>query len=123
MVDKLKRGNLIFLKTVFADLFYIIREVKGEIIIAKKMDAPPLFYEELPIDRVVKIAEEQEKLFPVDLIAAIEDQRRLVLSPPKKSKKKKINLDKLMKGLPKEGLDEILSTLATFGITDEEGGG
>lgn len=117
MVDKLKRGDLIFLKSHFADLFFIVRDVKGEMVIAKKMDAPPLLYEEIPIERVVKIADEQEKLFPEDLIAAIEDQRRVVFSPPKK-KKKKQNLDKMMRNLPKEGIEEILNALATFGITE-----
>ena len=86
------------------------------------MDSPPLLYEELPIERVVKIAEEQEKLFPIDLIEAIDHQRRVVFSPPKKGKKKKVSLDKLMKNIPKEGLDEILNALASYGIQEEEGG-
>lgn len=118
----MKRGNLIFLKSHLADLFYIVRSVKGNVVTAKKVDAPPLLYEELPLDRIVKIAEEQERLFPVDLIGAIEEQRRVVFSPPKKGKKKK-SLDKMMKNLPKEGIEEILNTLATFGIVEggEEG--
>ena len=120
MDNIVRRGNLIFLKSHLADLFYLVKQVEGEVVRARKMDAPPSQVEELELGKVVKIAEEQEKLFPVDLIEAIEKQRKITLLPSRSKKRKKVtNLDKLMEELPREGIEEILATLASFGVKND----
>lgn len=118
--EPLKKGNLIFLKSTLVDLFYIVKGVEGEMVVVRKIDAPPSQWEKLPLDKVVKLAEEQEKLLPTDVATAIEEQRKVVFAPPKGGGKKKKSLDKMMKGLPREGIEEILAVLAAAAI--EEGG-
>lgn len=118
-VNQLKKGNLIFLKSTLVDLFYIVKGMEGEMVIARKIDAPPSQWEKLSLDKVVKVAEEQEKILPVDIATAIEQQRKVVFAPSKSGKKKK-SLDKIMKGLPKEGIEEILAVLAAAGVEEEE---
>jgi len=119
--EPLKKGNLIFLKSTLVDLFYIVKGMEGEgIVIARKIDSPPSQWEKLSLDKVVKLAEEQEKLLPPDVATAIEEQRKVVFAPPKSGGKKKKSLDRMMKGLPKEGIEEILAVLAAAGV--EEGG-
>jgi hypothetical protein len=117
----LRKGNLIFLKTHLVDLIYVVKEIKEDRVIAKKLDAPPELWEALPLDKVVRLAEEQEKLLPSDIGKAIEEQRLVVFTPPRQSKKKR-SLDKMMKSLPKEAIEEILDALAQAGITEKEGG-
>jgi len=117
--QELKKGNLIFLKTHLIDLFYIVKGMEGEeTVIARKIDAPPSQWESLSLDKVVKLAEEQEKLLPQDVMGAIEEQRKVVFAPPKS--KKKQSMEKMMKGLPKEGIEEILAVLAEVGIEEEK---
>ena len=120
MNNEFKKGNLIFLKTHLVDLFYIVKGMEGEFVVARKIDAPPSQWDKLPIEKVVKLAEEQEKLLPGDVALAIEEQRKIVFTPPKGGSKKKRSLDKIMKGLPKEGIEEILAVLAEAGIEEEE---
>jgi len=121
MNSDLRKGNLIFLKTHLVDLIYVVKEIKEDRVIAKKLDAPPELWEALPLDKVVRLAEEQEKLLPSDIGKAIEEQRLVVFTPPRQSKKKR-SLDKMMKSLPKEAIEEILDALAQAGITEKEGG-
>ena len=109
---ELRKGNLCFLSTVAVDLFYVVVEVRGEVVRATKLDAPRGEVEELPLSKVVKLAEEQEKLLPSNLMEAIDRQRMVVFTPQSKTKKKKkISLKKLFEGLPKTAIEEILQTL------------
>lgn len=117
--NELKKGSLIFLKSTLVDLFYIVKRVEGEEVVARKLDAPPNNWERLPLDRVVRLAEEQERILPYNLSMAIEEQRKVVFAPPK-TKKKKESLDRMMKRLPKEGIEEILAVLAAAGVEDDE---
>ena len=109
---ELRKGNLCFLSTVAVDLFYVVVEVRGEVVRATKLDAPRGEVEELPLSKIVKLAEEQEKLLPSNLMEAIDRQRMVVFTPQSKTKKKKkISLKKLFEGLPKTAIEEILQTL------------
>lgn len=117
--ELLKKGNLIFLQSTLVDLFYIIGGMEGESVIARKIDAPPSQWEKLSIDKVVKIAENQEKLLPSDVATAIRQQREIVFPAVKGERKKKDSLSQMMKGLPQEVIEEILAVLAAIG---EEGG-
>ena len=120
MNQDFKKGNLIFLKTPLADLLYVVREVDGETVTAKKLDAPPKQWEKLPISECIKLAEEQEKLLPSLLIRVINEQRQITFAPPKKKKKK--SLDALLKGLGKGTLEEMFEVLSEAGLDKEEGG-
>lgn len=116
-----KKGNLIFLKSTLVDLIYIVKCQTGEVVTARKIDAPPETFEKLQLDRVVLLAEEQEKILPRDLVEAIFKQRQIIYSQPKKGgKKKEISVEKMLSKLPKESLDEILQALAQAGIKEEE---
>lgn len=117
MNQELKKGNLIFLKTPLADLLYVVKEVNGEIIIAKKLDSPPKQWEKLPVSECVKLADEQEKLLPALLIQVVADQRQIVFAQPKKKKK---SLDALLKGLGKETLEEMFEVLSEAGLAEKE---
>jgi len=121
--EPLKKGNLIFLKSTLMDLFYIIGEgERDKKVKARKIDAPPSQWEYLDVEKVVKLAEEQEKILPSDVASAIEEQRKVVFAPPKGGGRKKRSLDRMMKGLPKEGIEEILAVLAAIGEEKENGG-
>lgn len=115
MNQDLKKGNLIFLKTPLADLLYMVREVDGEIIIAKKLDAPPKQWEKLPLSDVMKLADEQERLLPSLLIQVVNEQRQIVFATPKKKKK---SLDVLLKGLDKQTLEEMFEVLSEAGLAE-----
>ena len=116
-----KKGNLIFLKSTLMDLFYIVKGMEGEkVVVARKIDAPSTQWERLEIDKVVKVAEEQEKILPSDVMGAIEEQRKVVFTPTKSGGKKKQSLEKMMKALPKEGIEEILAVLAAVGEEEED---
>ena len=124
MENELKKGSLIFLKTPLIDLIYVVKEVKGEEVTAKKMDSPPEQWEKLPLSQVVKLADEQELILPQDVQEAILEQRKVVFAPPKGGGgKKKRSLDKMLKGLSKETEEEILKVLTLAGIKEEEEGG
>lgn len=116
MNQELKKGNLIFLKTPLADLLYVVKEVNGEIVVAKKLDAPPKQWEKLPSSECIKLVDEQEKLLPNLLIVAVNEQRQIVFS---QSKKKKRSLDSLLKGLNKQTLEEMFEILSDAGLTQE----
>jgi len=115
----LKKGNLIFLKNPLADLLYVVKEMNGEKVIARKLDAPSKEWEELPTSEIVKLAEEQERLLPSSLLMVVDEQRRIVFAPPKKSGKKK-SLDQLMKGLSKDTVEEILGVLSEAEVGEEK---
>lgn len=121
MNNEFKKGNLIFLSTHLIDLFYIVKGMEGKTtVIARKIDAPTNQWEKLPIEKVTKLAEEQEKLLPTNITTAIEEQRKIVFAPPKAGSKRKRSLEKMMKSLPKEGIEEILAVLAEVGIEERE---
>jgi len=115
MNQEIKKGNLIFLKTPLADLLYVVREVAGETVTAKKLDAPPKQWEKLPISECIKLADEQEKLLPSLLIQVVSEQRQIVFAPPKKKKK---SLDALLKGLGKGTLEEMFEVLSEAGLAE-----
>lgn len=120
--QSIKKGNLIFLKSTLIDLFYIVKGIEGEMVVARKIDAPPAQWEKLSIDKVVKVAEEQEKILLTDVAtvaAAIEEQRKVIFAPLKSGKKRE-SLEKMIKRLPREGIEEILAILAAAGV--KEGG-
>jgi hypothetical protein len=119
MEGELKKGSLIFLRSILVDLFYIVRSANETEVVARKLDAPPTQWESLPLDKVVKLADEQEKLLPSAFLEAIQEQRKVVFAPPKQGKKKPISLEKMFKRLPKEGIEEILSLLAQTGVEEE----
>lgn len=89
-------------------------------VVARKIDAPPSQWEKLPLEKVVKIAGIQEKLLPFDVRSAIEEQRKVVFPTEKERGRKKQSLDKMMRGLPREGIEEILTVLAAVGMEEEE---
>jgi len=115
--NELKKGCLIFLKTPLADLLYVVKEVSGEEVTARKLDAPPKEWEKIPLSECIKLADEQEKLLPSLLIQVVADQRQIVFAPPKKKKK---SLDALLKGLGKETLEEMFEVLSEAGLGEEE---
>jgi hypothetical protein len=111
---QLKKGNLIFQVTALVDLIYVVKEQVDQMIVARRLDARRDNLESLPLSSVVKLAEEQERLLPGDIISAIERQREFIMTPPKKKgEKKKAGF----KGLPRESLDEILTILAGVGMS------
>jgi hypothetical protein len=125
----LKKGNLIFLSTLMVDLIYVVKCQEGEEVVARKLDSPPESWEHLPLSHCIKMAEEQERILPIDVMGAIERQREIIFTPPKppSSKKSRKGDDErqmklMLKQLPKEGLEEILDLLAKSGIEKEEGG-
>ena len=119
MPEPLKKGNLVFLTTPFADLLYVVHSQEGEMVKCKKLDAPPNQWEILPLSHLTKLADEQEKLLP-SLDEAIMKQRQSVFAPPKAGGKKKKSLAAMMKGLEKESLEDIFKVLAEAGIAEEE---
>jgi hypothetical protein len=121
-----KKGNLIFLTTALVDLIYVVKEQVDQMVVARRLDARREELDSLPLSSVVKLADEQERLLPPDLITAIDKQREFVLTPPrKKGEKKKAGF----KGLSRKSMDEILTILAGVGISpmdveeEEEGEG
>ncbi len=118
MNQEFKKGNLAFLTTPFTDLIYVIQSQEGERVTCKKLDSPPKLVETLSLSLLTKLTEEQEKLLPLNLMVAIEKQRRVVYAPVKKEKRR--SLDSLMKGLGKQSLEEIFQGLAEMGITEKE---
>ncbi len=118
MNQELRKGNLIFLKTPLADLLYVVREVVGETVTAKKLDAPPKQWEKLSLSDCIKLADEQEKLLPSLLIQVISEQRQITFAPPKKKKRK--SLDALLKGLGKSTLEEMFEVLSEAGLDGKE---
>jgi len=108
---ELKKGNLVFLSTVAADLFYIVVETEGEVVRAVKLDAPRSQIESLPLGKVVRLAEEQEKLLPLNLMEAIDNQRKVVFTPKATTGKRKMSLKKMFEKLPEPAIEEILQTL------------
>jgi hypothetical protein len=120
---ELKKGNLIFKKSLLVDLIYVVESQQGERVTARKIDAPHTQKEALLLSDVVKLADEQERLLPLNVAEAIEKQREVVFAPPKMGKKKGVASDrmlkKMLKELPKEGIEEILNLL---GKVEKEGG-
>jgi hypothetical protein len=115
-MPEFKKGNLICLITPLADLLYLVKEVEGDLLIAKKLDSPPKQWEKIPISNCLKLAEEQEKLLPSLMIQVIADQRQIVFAQPKKKKK---SLDALLKGLGKGTLEEMFGVLSEAGLAEE----
>lgn len=107
-----KKGNVVFVASLAVDLFYVVVQDLGETVAAVKLDAPRKQVEKLPKKRVVKLAEEQEKLLPQDVLGAIEKQRMVVLNAPKK---KTISLKKMFDNLPNKAIEEILQALGEVG--------
>ena len=114
---ELRKSNLIFLTTTLADLLYIVKEIEGEKVVAKKLDSPPGQWEELPLSKVTKLAEEQELLLPQDFREAIEKQREVTFTPPRQGRAKRPT-KKLFDGIPDKAIEEILAVLSHAG---EEG--
>jgi hypothetical protein len=118
-MEQLRKGNLCFLTTSLVDLIYIVQNGEGEEVRVRKMDAPPSQkVETLSPSLLIKLADEQEKLLPPSMQEAIEKQRRVVFTPVKKGKKK-LSLDKLMKGLNQQTLEDIFQGLAEIGVTEK----
>ncbi len=118
-MNNLKKGSLIFTKELFVDLIYIVHSLNEIEVIARKLDAPPSQLEKIPLSKCVRLADEQERILPLDVMLAIEEQRKVVFTPPKT--KKKQTLEKTLKRIPKEAIEDILRTLAEAGIREEEG--
>lgn len=122
-----KKGNLIFLSSMAMDFFYLVECQRETVILARKIDSPPdTPPESLPIEKVVKLAEEQEMLFPSDVSEAISKQRNIIFTPPKKKGEKKPKLmseraiQQSLKKVSKESHEQLLSILESLGIEDED---
>lgn len=120
-----KKGNLVFLSSLAMDYIYVVSCQPNESVVkARKLDSPMSQPSEtLPIEKVILLAEEQEKLLPEDVTEAIHKQRNVIFQPPKKSpKKKKVSqekMEKMLSKLSKESLEEILALLTTISPEDE----
>ncbi len=123
-MEEFRKNNLIFLKCLLMDHIYIVHSQKEDgRVIARKIDAPPSHLEELDPSKVVRLAEEQEKLFPFDISGAIEKQRQITFLATRKVKRKPLSekaLEKRLKGLSSNSMEMILKSLGEYAGTLQE---
>jgi hypothetical protein len=121
MEEQFKKGNLVIQRKMMMDMLCVVKCQRGDQLIIRHLDSPSIEEELIPISDVLKLAEEQERLLPVDLISAIEKQRSIVFTPPKqKGGGKPVSLERKLKGLKGQSLQEILDLIAESGTESDQ---
>ncbi len=118
-MNELRKGSLFFTKELLVDFIYIVHSRNEIEVTARKLDAPSSQMEKISLSKCVRLADEQERLLPQDVMLAIEEQRKVVFTSSKRVKKKG-SLEKTLKRIPKEAIEDILRTLAEAGIKEGE---
>jgi hypothetical protein len=118
----LKRGNLIIVKTILIDHLCVVQCQQGDTVIVRKLDGRVGEETKIPLKDTIKLADEQERMLPSDLVSAVEAQRQLTFQPAKKKVPPKKSMDKLLRGMKKESMDAILEAIAQAAREGEEEG-